>query len=199
MLDCYCCLFLFENSCYARTNVCSVSHSSKQLWQKLLQSFCAIWNLHLNCSVMILSGNKLKAGRKKSSSTKIEHSRCILLLKVRMCFSQDTLVLTFWVNCGYQTPLPGGYPVAFNWFEFIVKYIKTVLKWCFVFLLSNNVYWYINSGRSPPASMFGFVFLNCSLLLQRWMWLWCGLGGRDGPGAQWPLSCHVNWECTGRL
>lgn len=42
VLDCYCCLFLFENGCYVRADVCSLSHSNKQLWQKLLQSFCAI-------------------------------------------------------------------------------------------------------------------------------------------------------------
>lgn len=156
MLDCYCCLFLFENGCYARTDVCSVSHSSKQLWQKPLQSFWAIWNLHFNCSIMILSRNKLKAGRQKSSSTKIEHSRCILFLKVKMHFSHSTLVLTFRVNCGISLLCQVDILWPFNWFEFIVKYINAVLKLCFDFLLSNNVYWYINSGRSPLASIFYF-------------------------------------------
>jgi len=89
---------------------------------------------------MVLSGNKLKAGRKKSSSTKIKHSRCILLLKVRMCFSRDTLVLTFRVNCGVKLLCQVDILWPFNWFEFIVKYVNTVLKLCFDFLLSNNVY-----------------------------------------------------------
>lgn len=89
---------------------------------------------------MIPSGNKLKAGGEKSSSTKTEHSRCILLFKVRMCFSRDTLVLTFWDNCGIKLLCQVDILWPFNWFEFVVKYINAVLELCFGFLFSNNVY-----------------------------------------------------------
>lgn len=87
---------------------------------------------------MILSGNKLKARRKIFQSTKTDHSRFIPLLKVRVCFSRDTLVLTFRVNCG-KLLCQVDIQWPFNWFEFIVKYINTILKLCFDFLLSNNV------------------------------------------------------------
>lgn len=115
-------LLLCENR-----RVCSVSRRSKQLWHKLLQSFCAAGILLFNCTVMIPSGNKLKAGGEKSNSTKTEHSRCILLFKVRMCFSRDTFVLTFWENCGIKLLCQVDLLWTFNWFESVVEDINTVL------------------------------------------------------------------------
>lgn len=89
---------------------------------------------------MILSGNKLKAGRKKPSGTKIEHSECVWLLKVRMRLSHSTLVLTFQINSGIKLLRQVEVLWPFNWFELIVKYINTVIKLCFDFLLSDNLY-----------------------------------------------------------
>lgn len=87
---------------------------------------------------MIPSGSKVKAEGEKSSSTKTEHSGGILLFKARI--SCDTLVLTFWGNCGIKLLCQMDLLWPFNWFEFVVEYINTVLKLCFDFLFSNNVY-----------------------------------------------------------
>lgn len=190
------CLFVFESRCYARADVRSVSHSSKQLWQKLLQSFCAIWNLHFSCSIVIPSGNKLKAGRKKRNPAvpKLSILRCVLPLKVRICLSHSTLVLTFQINSGIRLLCQVDVPWPLNWFVLIVKCINTVIELCFDFLLSDNVYWYINRGRSPFAST--FYFLRHSLLLWQWLWWWCG---RDGCMARWLLPCHMDQECPGEV
>lgn len=139
-----------------------MSRSSKPLWQKLLQSFCTTGILHFNCTVTIPSGSKVKAGGEKSSSTKTEHSGCILLFKVRI--SCDTLVLTFWGNCGVKLLCQMDLLWPFNWFEFVVEYINTVLELCFDFLFSNNVYWCKNSGRSPRASFLFIYFKSYSSL-----------------------------------
>lgn len=58
----------------------------------------------------------------------------------QIVFSHSTLVLTFLINCGIELLCQVDILWPFNWFEFTVKYINAVLKLCFDFLLSNNVY-----------------------------------------------------------
>lgn len=56
----------------------------------------------------------------------------------------------------------------------------------------------VKTVAGHPLQAFYLFILNHSLPLQRWMWLWCGQGRKDGHEVQWPLSCCMKWEHTGR-
>lgn len=145
------------------------------------------------CTLIALlwfQGNKVKAGGEKSSIQDVfcfSRSECVLVM-IPLCWLSGKIVVSDsfarWLSLGHLT----GLSLLWNTFIQFLSYVLTSLTMCID----------VKTVAGHPLKAFYLFIWSHSLPLQRWMWLCCGQGGKDGHEVQWPLSCHMNWEHTGR-